>query len=106
MELPPFTLLGSSEMESAGTPACATCLKEEDVKPKSGIHPCVGCQVGFCLTHLTAHRQELSRQLDQIVNQRNELYDTILNNPDPSTDRMIAAFEEVNRWRERMHGVM
>ena len=31
---------------------------------------CVGCSQDFCLTHLIEHRQELSKQLDQIEQER------------------------------------
>jgi hypothetical protein len=43
-----------------GKARCVTCDKE-----KSAVR-CEGCLQAFCYDHLTDHRQELSRQFDEI----------------------------------------
>jgi len=67
------------------------------------ITSCEGCQRKFCLTCLSRHRNELSLELDDLFNRRNELVEIINNNlPSSATDR-CSCFDEINRWQNEMH---
>lgn len=45
---------------------CVTCGKDKTT------YECPGCSQNFCLNHLNAHNRELSKQLDEIEDQRNQ----------------------------------
>ncbi len=44
---------------------CATCEKEK------AIAKCAGCLRNFCLNHLREHRQQLTKEFDEIESSRN-----------------------------------
>jgi gluconate kinase len=85
-------------MSFGGTSSiCVLCTSQPS------ITSCEGCQRKYCLTCLSRHRNELSLELDDLFNRRNELVE-IMNNHIPSntTDR-YPCFDEINRWENEMH---
>lgn len=85
---------------------CVICVNEENARPKPGIHPCFGCKKGFCSSHVIMHREELCQQLELIMNQRNEIYDRVFNNPNSSKDHLMDALNDVDKWRQEAYDNM
>jgi hypothetical protein len=76
---------------------CVLCTSQPS------ITSCEGCQRKFCLTCLSQHRNDLSLELDDLFNRRNELVEIISNHlPSNTTDR-CSCFDEINRWQNEMH---
>ena len=71
---------------------CVVCSKEKRT------FRCEGCSQTFCYNHLPEHRQELSRQLDEIETEhdlfRHKLTELI---NDPSRNLLI---EQINEWEK------
>jgi hypothetical protein len=68
-----------------------------------GVTSCDGCQRKFCFECLTEHRKELSLELDDLFNRRNELVETINNQTSNKTTGITPCFDEIDRWRTEMH---
>jgi hypothetical protein len=85
---------------------CSICEEESILKPKLGIHPCHGCQLSFCLIHLTKHRQELLQKLDSVINQRDELFELVFKNIDVNYENIDKSLQDINAWETKMHEVM
>ena len=86
------------QMTSFGTSSfCALCGKQ------SGSTSCDGCQRKFCFECLSEHRKELSLELDDLINHRNELFETINNHLSDNTTGKCPCFDEINRWQTEMH---
>jgi hypothetical protein len=85
---------------------CSICTEENHLKPKLGIHPCHGCQLAFCLVHLTKHRQDLLQKLDAVIIQRDELFETIFDNVTVSNETMEKSLEEINAWEAKMNAAV
>jgi hypothetical protein len=76
---------------------CVLCTSQPS------ITSCEGCQRKFCLPCLSQHRNELSLDLDDLFNRRNELVEIIsAQMPGNNTDR-CSCFDEINRWQNEMH---
>lgn len=58
-------------MATLGIP-CTTCASKS-----IGIFKCQGCANVFCRKHAGEHRDNLSNQLDELVNEHNQLYQIV-----------------------------
>ncbi|CAF0787266.1 unnamed protein product [Rotaria sp. Silwood1] len=76
---------------------CAICRNQPS------ITSCEGCQKKFCTTCLSQHRDQLSMELDDLVNHRNELSEIINSASSNNTNNINPCFEEINRWQNEMH---
>ncbi|CAF3791716.1 unnamed protein product [Rotaria sp. Silwood1] len=47
------------------------------VKCQNGVATCTGCDKRFCLPHFTEHRQQLDKQMDEVVQEHNQLRDAL-----------------------------
>jgi DNA repair exonuclease SbcCD ATPase subunit len=84
-------------MTSFGTSSfCALCGKQ------SGSTSCDGCQRKFCFECLSEHRRELSLEFDELINRRNELFETINNHTSNNTTGKCPCFDEIDRWQTEM----
>jgi ribosome recycling factor len=75
-----------------GKTQCITCGKEK------ATSKCEGCLQNFCLTHLVEHRQQLSRQLDEIEIDR-DLFRETLNQGITELQRH-PLIQKINEWEE------
>jgi hypothetical protein len=76
---------------------CASCTGQPSTTS------CEGCQRKFCLPCLSTHRNELSQELDELINRRNELFEIISNQVPNNTTSLYPCFDEINRWKNDMH---
>ncbi|CAF1512149.1 unnamed protein product, partial [Rotaria sp. Silwood1] len=75
---------------STGKPRCITCGKEK------AIMKCGGCSQDFCFNHITDHRQELSKALDEIEVNRDLFRQTLTQQTrDPKKHALI---QQVDQW--------
>lgn len=83
---------------SLGTSSiCVLCTSQPS------ITSCEGCQRKYCLPCLSQHRNDLSNELDDLFNQRNELVEIIgAHTPGHNTDK-CSCFDDINRWQKEMH---
>jgi hypothetical protein len=79
------------------SPNCVLCTTQPS------IISCEGCQRKFCLSCLTKHRNDLSLELDDLFNRRNELVESINNHLSNNTTDKSPCFDEINRWQNEMH---
>ena len=75
---------------------CASCNVER------GITSCEGCRRKFCSTCLQTHRQELSFQLDELMNRRNALSETLTQQLSPDATNMHPCYNQVDQWEQQM----
>ena len=68
-------------------------------KQKPSITSCEGCHRKLCSECFPEHRRELSLELDDLVNRRNEICEIINNN----TTDTCRCFDEIKRWQQEMH---
>lgn len=73
-----------------GRTRCTTCERER-VTSK-----CSGCSQDFCYTHLGEHRQQLSKQLDEIEAQRDQFKQTIAQKTTSSEKHTL--IQQIDRW--------
>ncbi|CAF4010658.1 unnamed protein product [Rotaria sordida] len=71
---------------------CFACNKEKL------IYSCEGCSKKFCLKDLTEHRQQLSKQFEEIENDRNELHQTIVEQKQDL--KKFSLIQQVDKWEE------
>ena len=64
---------------------------------------CDGCQRRFCYTCFNGHHDELARDLDDIVNCRNEIVETMRIHMPNDVTGQSACFEEINQWESGMY---
>ena len=74
---------------TTGKGRCITCGKE-----KSSVR-CEGCLELFCYNHLTDHRQELSKQLDEIEIDRDLFRQTLTEQTNKHP-----LIKQINKWEE------
>ena len=68
---------------------CAACGKD-------AIFKCEGCLQSFCHPHVSDHRQELNAQLDEIEDNRNRFWQTLLGKTtEPHKNALI---QQINTW--------
>ena len=71
---------------------CVTCGKEK------ATSKCAGCLQDFCFNHLAEHRQQLSKQLDDIEVHRVLFQQTIIQQTnEPQKHSLI---EQINQWEK------
>jgi hypothetical protein len=75
---------------ASGKARCITCGKER------AVMKCGGCSQDFCFNHMTDHRQELSKQLDEIEVTR-DLFRQMLTEQ-TSKPQMHALMQEIDQW--------
>jgi hypothetical protein len=74
---------------------CVVCIRDPNIKPRPGIHPCLGCRQVFCTQHVSFHRQELANELDLVIGDRNELQDLLDHQHDlPDVSIQLDAIDE------------
>jgi hypothetical protein len=93
-------------MNNSSFKICSICAEENILKPKLGIHPCHGCQLSFCLIHLTKHRQELLQKLDSVINERDELFESIFNKMNISNENITKSLQDIDEWETKMHEIV
>ncbi|CAF1338900.1 unnamed protein product, partial [Rotaria sordida] len=71
---------------------CFACNKEKL------IYSCEGCSKKFCLKDLTEHRQQLSKQFEEIENDRNELHQTLVEQKQDL--KKFSLIQQVDKWEE------
>ena len=73
-----------------GKACCAICGKEKS------SYRCGGCSREFCFNHLADHKQELSKQFDEIVVNRDLFRQTLTEQPaDPQKHVLI---QQIDQW--------
>jgi hypothetical protein len=77
---------------ATGKTRCATCDKEELTLR------CVGCLKDFCYDHLGEHRQQLSKQLDDIEVHRDIFRQTLTEQTIDSNKRLL--IQQINKWEQ------
>lgn len=75
---------------SAGKTHCITCGQ------KKCTLKCAGCSRDFCFNHLTGHRQELSKQLDEIDGNRNMFRESLTEQTKKPQDNPL--FQRIDAW--------
>ena len=58
---------------------------------------CSGCQQWLCVKHFTEHRQELSREMDHLTQQHDELHQDLIS----TNDDQHPSFIRINNWEQR-----
>jgi len=76
-----------------GKTRCVYCEKEKVT------YECNGCKQYFCLEHLNEHNREHTKQLDAVVNQRNLVQETLLEQQTNIEKHNL--FEQVNEWEKK-----
>jgi chromosome segregation ATPase len=76
-----------------GRTQCITCGKEK-VTSK-----CSGCFQDFCYNHLGEHRQQLSKQLDEIEGERNLFQQAITQQTASSQKHSL--IQEIDEWEQQ-----
>lgn len=76
---------------ATANPTSGLCCKCKN----NGIIICDGCHRSFCVNHLTDHRQELARQVDEVWKQHDILKRDI---DTQSTDKMLLT--QINQWEK------
>ena len=71
---------------------CATCLKE------NAIMKCEGCSQSFCYNHVTDHRQELNKQLEEVEVTCNVIRQSITEQINHSQKHSL--LQKINEWEE------
>ena len=75
-----------------GKTQCFICSKEKST------YTCGGCGKDFCFIHLTEHRQTVSKEFDQIENDRNLFLQSLIERKkDPEIGPLI---QEIDKWEE------
>jgi hypothetical protein len=69
---------------------CVPCGKEK------AIFKCAGCSQDFCSDHVTDHRQELSKQLDEIVVNRDLFRETLTEQTVKPEEHPL--MKQINAW--------
>jgi chromosome segregation ATPase len=69
---------------------CVTCGKER------AVMKCGGCSQDFCFNHMTDHRQELSKQLDEIEVTRDVFRQTLTEQT--SKPQKHALMQQIDQW--------
>ncbi|CAF1339401.1 unnamed protein product [Rotaria sordida] len=73
---------------------CATCSNKS-----AGIFRCEGCLQVFCRKHLNEHRDFLSHQLDEIVQEYDTLQQTIVENEDKHIND-LPILKHIDQWEK------
>ena len=85
-----FRSIQIDEMASSTTrQSCSTCQKSQ------GQVICGGCDRWLCIKHLLEHRQELEKELEKCVHQRNQLQASLIAD---THDRQDDLLTRVDRW--------
>ena len=71
---------------------CFTCNKEKLT------YPCQGCSNRFCFDHLGQHRTDLSRQLEHIQNDHDQLRQNINEQKRDPTQHIL--IKQIDRWEK------
>jgi len=72
--------------------ACVAC----DSKDISGIFKCEGCSQSFCLKHTNEHRCLLNSELDDIILEHENIFNTFNENKQES----FLLFDQINQWEK------
>jgi hypothetical protein len=75
---------------ATGRARCITCGKEK------ATSKCEGCLQDFCFNHLTEHRQQLSKQLDEIEVNRDQFRQTLIQQTIESRKQPL--IEQIDQW--------
>lgn len=70
--------------------SCFTCQKQRETVD------CKGCQNSFCFTHLPVHRQELLDNIEEIIIQRDDFYQTIQQTKSKEKNHYL--IDQINQW--------
>jgi hypothetical protein len=76
---------------SSKTP-CVAC----DSRDISGIFKCEGCSQAFCLKHTNEHRCLLNSELDDIILEHENIFNTFNENKQES----FLLFDQINQWEK------
>ncbi len=72
---------------------CTICGKE------NATIKCSGCSAGFCFRDLLGHRQQLSKELDNVEYQRNLFRQTLTEQR--TTPQNHSLVKQINQWEEK-----
>ena len=77
---------------------CPNCDKQV------GIVPCIGCKQTYCVHHFQVHRQNLSVELEHVVNRRNALHQQYQSGClDAFNPRRLDAWTSIDDWEREMN---
>ena len=77
---------------STGKTQCFICSKEKST------YKCGGCAKDFCFIHLTEHRQTVSKEFDEIENDRNLFRQLLIEQKeDPKIRPLI---QQIDKWED------
>jgi len=69
---------------------CATCEKN------TGIFICGGCSQAFCTRHASEHRQVLGKQMDEIILEHDQLWQSI-----NEQNNQCSSMKEIDEWERQ-----
>jgi chromosome segregation ATPase len=75
---------------ATGKTRCITCGKDK------ATFKCGGCSQGFCYNHLTDHKQELSKQLDEVEVSRDIFRQTLTEQT--AKPQKYTLIEQIDKW--------
>jgi len=79
------------------TSFCAIC------KTRASISLCIGCKRDLCAHCFNQHRYELSLELDELVNRRNELIQSMKTYLSGGQTDKSSCLNDITRWQQEMH---
>ena len=75
----------------------ATAIQQKPcIGCQKGMVTCNGCEKRFCLSHLNEHMQQLEKRMDEVVQEHDQLLDTL-----KSRDTDSHLFSRINEWEQR-----
>lgn len=77
---------------ASGRNRCVTCGKER------ATSKCAGCAQDFCFNHLVEHRQDLSKQLDELEVDRDTIQQTIIQQTNELKTHPF--IKKIDQWEE------
>ena len=72
-----------------------SCISCEN-KDSNGIFKCEGCLQTFCLKHTNQHRDVLNHQLDEIISEHENIFQTFTKNDQQSS----VLFDQIDQWEQ------
>ena len=82
----------------------ATSVLCPDCDKQVGIVSCIGCKQTFCVQHFQVHRQNLSAELEHVINRRNALHERYQSGClDAFSSKTSDAWTSIDDWERQMN---